>query len=151
MGSRWVIPPILSFWIAAIRPWRWPNWRSLSSGSSAAAAASPAPRPSSIVPRRRWRKRDVNRYLTIAPAMKACDSVAQVGEAVMKKFIGILALATVPTLAAAAEKPDWAFPVTEKVQPPARFEAGKVRAAPPGSTLSITRAKADDMYDIPNW
>jgi cytochrome c553 len=57
----------------------------------------------------------------------------------------------VPTLAAAAEKPDWAFPVTEKVQPPARFEAGKVRAAPPGSTLSITRAKADDMYDIPNW
>jgi len=69
----------------------------------------------------------------------------------MKKLIGILALATVPTLAAAAEKPDWAFPVTEKVQPPARFEAGKVRAAPPGSTLSITRAKADDMYDIPNW
>jgi len=69
----------------------------------------------------------------------------------MKKLIGILALATVPTLAAAAEKPDWAFPVTEKVQPPPRFEAGKVRATPPGSTLSITRAKADDMYDIPNW
>jgi hypothetical protein len=69
----------------------------------------------------------------------------------MRKLIGVLALAAAPTLAAAAEKPDWAFPVTEKVQPPPRFEAGRVRPAPPGSTLSITRAKADDMYDIPNW
>ena len=69
----------------------------------------------------------------------------------MKSLIGVLALALVPTLAAAAEKPDWAFPVTEKVQPPPRFDANRVRPAPPGSALSITRAKADDMYDIPNW
>src|SRR5262245_57918016 len=69
----------------------------------------------------------------------------------MKSLIGVLALALVPTLAAAAEKPDWAFPVTEKVQPPPRFDTNRVRPAPPGSTLSITRAKADDMYDIPNW
>jgi len=69
----------------------------------------------------------------------------------MRKLIGVLALAAAPTLAVAAEKPDWAFPVTEKVQPPPRFEAGRVRPVPPGSTLSITRAKADDMYDIPNW
>src|SRR6516165_7177006 len=70
---------------------------------------------------------------------------------IMKSLIGVLALAVVPTLAAAAEKPDWAFPVTEKVQPPPRFEANRVRPAPSGSALSITRAKADDMYDIPNW
>src|SRR5262249_58764545 len=69
----------------------------------------------------------------------------------MKNLIGVLALALVPTLAAAAEKPDWAFPVTDKVQPPPRFDTNRVRPAPPGSTLSITRAKADDMYDIPNW
>jgi len=69
----------------------------------------------------------------------------------MKKLIGVLALALVPTLAAAADKPDWAFPVTEKVQPPPRFDATRVRPAPAGSTLSITRAKAADMYDIPNW
>src|SRR5260221_1141822 len=69
----------------------------------------------------------------------------------MKSLIGVLTLALLPTLAAAAEKPDWAFPVTEKVQPPPRFDANRVRPAPPGSTLSITRAKADDMYDIPNW
>ena len=58
----------------------------------------------------------------------------------MKSLIGVLALALLPTLVAAAEKPDWAFPVTEKVQPPPRFDANRVRPAPPGSTLSITRA-----------
>ena len=69
----------------------------------------------------------------------------------MRNVIGVLALALVSNVAAAADKPDWAFPVTEKVQPAPRFEGTRVRPAPPGSTLSITRAKADDMYDIPNW
>jgi cytochrome c553 len=62
-----------------------------------------------------------------------------------------LALALLPAMAAAADKPEWAFPVTEQVQPPPRIEGTKVRPPPSGSTLSITRAKADDMYDIPNW
>ena len=62
----------------------------------------------------------------------------------MKNVIGVLALALLPAVAAAADKPDWAFPVTEKVVPPPRFEGGRVRPAPPGSTLSITRAKADE-------
>src|SRR5262245_65383085 len=91
-------------------------------------------------------------YLTIERAVKACVSRTKRAQGdIMKSLIGVLALAVVPTLAAAAEKPDWAFPVTEKVQPPPRFEANRVRPAPPGSALSITRAKADDMYDIPNW
>jgi cytochrome c553 len=63
----------------------------------------------------------------------------------------VLVLALTPLLAAAAEKPEWAFPVTEKEQPSPRIEGSMVRPAPPGSTLSIARAKADDMYDIPNW
>jgi cytochrome c553 len=64
----------------------------------------------------------------------------------------VLALLLAPCLAAsAAEKPEWAFPVTEKDQPPPRIEGTRVRPPPPGSTLSITRAKADDMFDIPNW
>lgn len=62
-----------------------------------------------------------------------------------------LALGLLSSIAAAAEKPDWAFPVTEKVQPAPRIEGTRLRAPPPGSTLSITRAKADDMFDIPNW
>src|SRR5262249_15368021 len=91
-------------------------------------------------------------YLTIEPAGKAKVSPTKKDKGDrMKSLIGVLAVALVPTLAAAAEKPDWAFPVTEKVQPPPRFDTNRVRPAPPGSTLSITRAKADDMYDIPNW
>ena len=70
---------------------------------------------------------------------------------VVTSFIGVVTLAALPTVAAGAEKPDWAFPVTEKVQPAHRIEGSRLRPAPPGSTLSITRAKADDMYDIPNW
>jgi cytochrome c553 len=62
-----------------------------------------------------------------------------------------LALLPVPRPAAAGEKPEWAFPVTEKELPTARIEGTRLRSAPPGSTLSITRAKADDMFDIPNW
>lgn len=69
----------------------------------------------------------------------------------MKLLVGILALAFAPSLAAAAEKPDWAFPVTEKDLPAPRIEGSRLRPPPPGSTLSITREKADDMYDIPNW
>src|SRR5258708_10731461 len=69
----------------------------------------------------------------------------------MKRIAVILAVALTPVLAAAAEKPDWAFPVTEKDLPAPRIAGSTVRPAPPGSTLSITRAKADDMYDIPNW
>jgi cytochrome c553 len=63
----------------------------------------------------------------------------------------ILALGLTVVVSAAADKPEWAFPVTESDQPPQRIEASKVRPAPQGSTLSIARAKADDMYDIPNW
>jgi len=69
----------------------------------------------------------------------------------MKSVICILAFALTPSLAAATEKPEWAFPITEKDQPSPRIEGSKVRLAPPGSSLSIARAKADDMYDIPNW
>jgi cytochrome c553 len=69
----------------------------------------------------------------------------------MRTTIGLLALALAPAIAAAAEKPEWAFPVTEQLQPPPRIEGTRVRPPPPGSTLSITRAKADDMYEIPNW
>src|SRR5262245_28914448 len=69
----------------------------------------------------------------------------------MKNLIGVLALALVPTLAAAAEKPDWAFPVTDKVQPPPRFDANKVRPAPAGRTLRIARDKEDHMSVTPTW
>jgi cytochrome c553 len=69
----------------------------------------------------------------------------------MRRIAVVVAIVLAPTLATAAEKPDWAFPVTEKEQPKPRFEGAMLRPAPAGSTLSITRAKADDFYEIPNW
>jgi len=37
--------------------------------------------------------------------------------ALMNNLVHVPLLTLAPTLAAAAEKPDWAFPVTDKVQP----------------------------------
>src|SRR3954451_1205863 len=70
---------------------------------------------------------------------------------IIKRAVFTVAFALALITAAAAEKPEWAFPITEKEQPSPRIEGSKVRPTPPGSTLSIARAKADDMYDIPNW
>ena len=66
----------------------------------------------------------------------------------MKQIACIFALALAPALAAAAEKPDWAFPVTEKDQPPPRFAPDRVRTV---GNVSVTRAGADDFFNIPNW
>jgi cytochrome c553 len=81
----------------------------------------------------------------------ALTSVALTSVALTSVALTSVALVLVPVLAAAAEKPEWAFPVTEKEQPAPRIEGTRLRPPPPGSTLSITRAKADDMFDIPNW
>jgi cytochrome c553 len=51
--------------------------------------------------------------------------------------------------ARAAERPDWAFPATDKVQPPSTDD-GKPRTAP-GSTLALTREQIDDLYNPPDW
>ena len=71
----------------------------------------------------------------------------------MKHLACIVMLAAMPALvpgaALAADKPDWAFPVTDKVQPPSRDD-GKPKTAP-GSTLSLTRAQIDDLFNPPDW
>jgi cytochrome c553 len=66
----------------------------------------------------------------------------------MKHLLFVLPLALAPTFAFAAEKPDWAFPVTETSQPAPRIRGDKVRTV---GNVSIARAKADDMHDIPDW
>jgi cytochrome c553 len=73
------------------------------------------------------------------------------GETLMKAIAVVVAIVLAPAFAAAAEKPDWAFPTTEKDLPKPRIDGATLRPAPAGSTLSITRAKADDFYEIPNW
>lgn len=67
----------------------------------------------------------------------------------MKTLLCILVLALMPALAGAAERPDWAFPVTDKVQPP-DTDDGKPKTAP-GSTKSYTRKQINDLMNPPDW
>lgn len=67
----------------------------------------------------------------------------------MKCLVGIVLLVMSTGAALAAERPDWAFPATDKVQPPARDDGGPKTA--PGSALSLTRAQIDDLFNPPDW
>src|ERR1043166_2213466 len=90
---------------------------------------------------------------------KACPRARPEGHAqtqdssqgtLMIRLVSILVLASIPTIVFAQHepKPEWAFPVTEKDQPPPRIPGDKVRTV---GNVTVTRAKADDMYDIPAW
>jgi cytochrome c553 len=67
----------------------------------------------------------------------------------MRRFVCLVLLAFAPAVAMAAEKPDWAFPVSDKVLPPAQDD-GKAKTAP-GSTKTYTRAQIDDLFNPPDW
>ena len=68
----------------------------------------------------------------------------------MKTMICILAVVLAPVAPAAAEKPEWAFPVTEKELPQPRIEGSRMRTVP-GSPVTISRAAADDFFNAPDW
>src|SRR5579862_3196410 len=61
----------------------------------------------------------------------------------------VLLVGLVPVVAYGADRPDWAFPVTDKVQPPSTHEGEPT--PPPGSTKSYTRAQIDDLSNPPDW
>jgi cytochrome c553 len=68
----------------------------------------------------------------------------------VRTFVPILALAFLPSLALAAERPDWAFPPAE----PQILESGADDGKPlqaPGSTRSYTRSEIDSRMDSPDW
>jgi cytochrome c553 len=71
----------------------------------------------------------------------------------MRSLLGVLLIGfapiMVPILAVAAERPDWAFPVTDKVQPP--LPADEAPHSAPGSTKSYTRKQIDDLFNPPDW
>ncbi len=58
-------------------------------------------------------------------------------------------LLAAPAAARAAEPPAWAFPVTDKVQPPSKDE-DRLHIAP-GSSLQLTRAQINDLFNPPDW
>jgi cytochrome c553 len=55
-----------------------------------------------------------------------------------------------PVMAYGAERPDWAFPVADKIQPPSPATESEPKP-PPGSTKSYTRAQIDDLSNPPDW
>ena len=67
----------------------------------------------------------------------------------MRTLLAIAILAAIPSLALGAEKPSWAFPVTEKELPPDKY-ADQAPSAP-GSAKTYTRAQIDDPYAPPDW
>jgi cytochrome c553 len=61
----------------------------------------------------------------------------------------VLLVGLVPVVAYGVDRPDWAFPVTDKVQPPSTHEG---EPKPPlGSTKSYTRTQIDDLSNPPDW
>jgi cytochrome c553 len=68
----------------------------------------------------------------------------------MKQLIAVLALACLPSLASAAERPDWAYPPAQPENVPAERDDGKALQVP-GSTRSYTRAQINSQMDSPDW
>jgi cytochrome c553 len=71
-------------------------------------------------------------------------------EETMKHFVPVLMLACLPSLAFAADRPDWAYPPAQQANVPAEPDDGKPLQAP-GSTRSYTRAQIDSQTDSPDW
>jgi len=71
----------------------------------------------------------------------------------MRNLLWVLLIAlapiAIPILALAAERPDWAFPVTDKVQPP--LPPDEQPHTVPGSDKSYTRKQIDDLFNPPDW
>jgi cytochrome c553 len=68
----------------------------------------------------------------------------------MRNFICALAFAlAIPAIAAAAEHPDWAFPVADRNLAKPKDDGQPKHA--PGSTKSYTRAQIDDGFNPPDW
>jgi len=71
----------------------------------------------------------------------------------MRGLLCALLIGLAPMLAPmrthAADRPDWAFPVTDKVQPP--LPPDEQPHTVPGSDKSYTRKQIDDLFNPPDW
>jgi cytochrome c553 len=67
----------------------------------------------------------------------------------MRKLLLALFIGLAPGVSVAAERPDWAFPVADAVQPPTTDnDQPKILA---GSTKSYTQKQIDDLKNPPDW
>jgi cytochrome c553 len=67
----------------------------------------------------------------------------------MRRVYLALLIALAPVVSLAAERPDWAFPVTDKVQPPVKEDGQPKTLA--GSAKSYTQKQIDDLKNPPDW
>src|SRR5437870_9207226 len=78
--------------------------------------------------------------------MAAGDTRA-IGEGLMKKLISVVLLASLPTVAMAADGLEWAYPATPKPEP---LDAVVLKQMP-GSDKRYTQAQIDDGFNPPDW
>ena len=67
----------------------------------------------------------------------------------MRKTLSALLIGLVPGVSLAAERPDWAFPVADAVQPTTTDNDQPKTLA--GSTKSYTQKQIDDLKNPPDW
>lgn len=67
----------------------------------------------------------------------------------MRGILLALLIGLVPIRAQATERPDWAFPVADEVQPPSQ-DAVQPKTVP-GSAKSYTQKQIDDLKNPPDW
>ena len=65
----------------------------------------------------------------------------------MKRLFAALIVLSLPALASAQDKMDWAYPVT----PPPKQLDNTVMKSVPGSTKKYTQAQIDDPFNPPDW
>jgi cytochrome c553 len=68
---------------------------------------------------------------------------------VMRGLIWALFIGLLPAAAHAMDRPDWAFPVADKVQPPSKDDDQPKTVT--GSTKSYTQKQIDDLKNPPDW
>ena len=68
----------------------------------------------------------------------------------MKTIACALMLAALPAVAAAAERPDWAFPPPGVTGAPRKPETGELMKVP-GSSKTYTQSQIDSFNEPPDW
>ena len=68
----------------------------------------------------------------------------------MRTLAWMSVICLISVAAYAAQRPDWAFPTTDKVQPQTVPDDGGPKTAP-GSDKTYTRKQIDDLFNPPDW
>jgi len=67
----------------------------------------------------------------------------------MRRSVLLMLIGLLPVIGHAADRPDWAFPVADAVQPPTK-EDDQLKTLP-GSAKSYTQKQIDDLKNPPDW